>query len=283
MRAAAGVLAAAALAALGSCAADGAQPDGAGYSFFVAGHVYGKPSARTAGFHPPFEERLVPMAADAGWEFGVLLGDTVRHPTEKAWDAIDADIEALGLPVHLVPGNHDLVPPELVERYPGLVTRARWVERYGPTYRRFRRGDDHFLLLDGNLDGWNISGPQLEWLRGCLDDVDAGQRVFVMVHQCLWWDGDRSGELRPNSNMGRADEVNFHGVLAPLLRGTGAETWIFAGDFGALADSTTFVRDELEGLRLVGTGMGAGVGDNFLSVTVAPEGRVEIETIPLGR
>ena len=62
------------------------------YSFFVAGHTYGKPGVDNIGFHPPFREKLDFIKQYPTLQFGVLTGDIVWTSTEQNWDEIDDDI-----------------------------------------------------------------------------------------------------------------------------------------------------------------------------------------------
>lgn len=123
------------------------------YSFFVAGHTYGQPGINNEGFHPPFKEKFEYIQSRGEIVFGVLTGDIVKpNPTEQDWDEIDADIIELGLPVYFAVGNHDMENRPLFE------------SRYGITYYHFIYNSDLFIVLDPNIDGWNISGEQLVFL-----------------------------------------------------------------------------------------------------------------------
>ena len=52
------------------------------YSFFVAGHVYGKPGVDNAGFHPPFKQKLSElMTSDAPADLGAVSYTHLTLPT----------------------------------------------------------------------------------------------------------------------------------------------------------------------------------------------------------
>ena len=78
------------------------------YSFFVAGHTYGKPGMDNAGVHPPFKDMFELINKDEYIQFGVLTGDIVIIGTETNWNEIDADILTLNKPVYFAVGNHDM-------------------------------------------------------------------------------------------------------------------------------------------------------------------------------
>ena len=62
------------------------------YAFYVAGHVYGSPSASYIGLFPPFKERIDIIQETPGMEFGVFTGDITRNGSHSTWDALEADV-----------------------------------------------------------------------------------------------------------------------------------------------------------------------------------------------
>ena len=94
-------------------------------------------------------------------QYGFLTGDIVYRSTAEEWDAIDEDIESLGVPVHMAPGNHDVASKLFERRY--AVN--------GKTYYKFSIRGDLFIILDPNIDSWNISGDQLLFLNDAIKSV----------------------------------------------------------------------------------------------------------------
>jgi hypothetical protein len=46
---------------------------------------------------------------------------------------------------------------------------------------------DIFIILDANIDGWNISGEQLKFLKQSLpNEKDAINNIFIFSHQLIW-------------------------------------------------------------------------------------------------
>lgn len=250
------------------------------YAFFVAGHVYGKPGGDSMGLYPPFKARLPWITAQPGMRFGVLAGDIVRRPNARFWDPAAQDIAAIGLPIHQVAGNHDIAY-EGAEGRDDLLFRGDYEERFGPTYFAWREGPDLFLVVDSTLDHWNLSGAQLAWLEEELAR-GASRNLFLFVHHLIWWREADRPNLRPNSWDGRSKGVpNFWSTVVPLLRGTGAEVFVIAGDLGATRKSTSFYCAVRDGVHLIATGMGAGLQDNCVVVRVGKDGVARPELVAL--
>jgi hypothetical protein len=53
------------------------------YSFFVAGHTYGKPRVNHGGFCPPFESKFNSIKNDTLMQFGLLTGDIVINGRDE--------------------------------------------------------------------------------------------------------------------------------------------------------------------------------------------------------
>jgi hypothetical protein len=242
------------------------------YSFFIAGHTYGQPGVNNAGLHPPFVDKFNYIKGRPEIKFGILLGDIVSPgPQPHDWDEVDADIDSLGMPVYFAVGNHDMENRPLFE------------ERYGITYYSFVFNGDLFIILDPNIDGWNISGPQFEFLKNTLNsnycDVE---NIFVMFHQLLWWENDNiySG-FWPNSFSGRADTINFWTSVEPLFAQLPNKTVMCAGDVGAVSWSTDFMYDKFANISFVATGMGQSNGDNFIVINVDADKNISYDLICL--
>jgi hypothetical protein len=235
-----------------------------GYSFFVAGHVYGTPGVNNPGVHPPFKEYFPELNARRS-DFGFFTGDIVISSTPADWDEIDADLAELTTPVHFVVGNHDISNRQLFE------------SRYGPTYYSFEHEGDLFVVLDSELDPCNISGEQMAFLEDALRSADA-RTVFVLVHRLIWVTEDtpyytlRTGL---NSAKGYNFQGNFWSEVAPLLHDLEAEVYVIAGDVGVTWAMSLF--SEQDGnIHLIASGMGGAEEENYLLFQVRSDG-VEIQ------
>lgn len=241
------------------------------YAFFIAGHVYGSPGANNEGVHPPFKENFDLIRDDSLVEFGFFTGDMVFIPTAEDWDEIDADVESLGVPVYFAAGNHDVMDRELYE------------SRYGITYYSFKKNGDLFIVLDPNLDNWNISGEQLSFLIQTLEDnQDDTNNIFVFFHQLLWWESDNIYQnVALNSLQGRADEINFWTEIEPLFRAMPNEVYMFAGDVGANPTGDEFMYHNYNNITLIASGMGGWQRDNIIFIDVAKDKTVSFRLIAL--
>jgi len=241
------------------------------YSFFVAGHTYGKPGVNNIGFHPPFKQKFNYIRSRPEIVFGVLTGDIVSPgPTSQDWDEIDADIDDLGLPVYFAVGNHD------------MENRSLFESRYGSTYYSFVYENDLFIVLDPNIDAWNITGDQLDFLKNTINNKAASSdHIYVFFHQILWKEIDNQfSYISWNSDAGRAATVNFWSTVMPLFRSLCNEVVMFAGDLGA-SWSSNVTYDRFDNITLIASGMGDPDGENFIVVNVANDKSVHYDLICL--
>ena len=241
------------------------------YSFFIAGHTYGSPGIDNEGFHPAFKNKFDLIQNDGHIDFGVLTGDIVITGTEQNWNDIDSDIIDLGLPVYFAAGNHD------------MTDRALFESRYGQTYYSFTHQSDLIIVLDPNIDEWNISGDQLQFLQSVLnDEVQNINNIFVFFHQLLWWEPDNIYQnVALNSFSGRADTINFWGEIEPLFNGLSKPVHMFAGDVGAFNTGSEFMYDQYDNITLIASGMGGDVRDNIIIIDVHEDASVSYRLIAL--
>lgn len=241
-----------------------------GYSFFVAGHVYGKPSylykadeSYGGEVHPPFREKFDFIRNYPGMQFGVLVGDIVKKATAENWDKVDSQLAVLDRPAFFAAGNHDLSDRGLFEA------------RYGRTYFGFRHENDLFIILDPDPGNGNITSEQLDFLDSCLTGPDSIGHVFVFFHQVLWWNEENKYRyVEPNSTDGRADTINFWTDVEPKFRALDRDVYLFCGDVGAHPTGESFMYDHYANIYLIATGMGGGKRDNFVIISVLVDGTV---------
>lgn len=241
------------------------------YSFFVAGHTYGAPGVDNEGFHPLFKQKFNYIQSRTEIKFGVLTGDIVSpNPTEQDWDEIDTDIGTLGLPIHFAVGNHDMENRPLFE------------SRYGITYYYFIYQDDLFIVLDPNIDEWNISGEQLEFLKNVVNEnAEITDNIYVFFHQVLWKDDNHYNYIKWNSSAGRADTINFWIEVEPIFHQLTNDVVMFAGDVGAGSWATDISYDQYDNITLITSGMGDEDGENFIVVNVDSNKSITYDTIYL--
>ena len=241
------------------------------YSFFIAGHTYGAPGVDNAGVHPPFRNKFDFIKDDESLNFGVFTGDIVPVGTIQNWDEIDQDIQELALPVYFAAGNHD------------ITDRALYESRYGQSYYSFTNHEDLFIVLDPNIDAWNISGDQLSFLENVLNsEAQNANNIFVFFHQLLWWEPDNIYQnVVLNSLAGRADTINFWSEIEPLFAELSNPFHLFAGDVGAYNTGSEFMFHQYDNITLIASGMGGNVRDNFVIIDVYEDGSVGYRLIAL--
>lgn len=238
------------------------QTKGEAYSFFVAGHTYGKAGVNNVGLHPPFKAQFDAIKKNEAIELGFLVGDIVSpHPKLQDWEEVDADIATLDIPVYFAVGNHD------------MENRPVYEQRYGKTYYSFVHQADLFIVLDPNLDEWNITGEQLTFLKKLLKEKGKNvHNIYVFFHQVLWIERDTKYEgIQPNSFDGRASKINFWSEIEPLFYQLNKPVFMFAGDLGAGSWARDFYYDHYDNITFMATGMGDGKGDNYVILNVAKD------------
>ncbi len=242
------------------------------YSFFVAGHVYGKPNTPLMGAHPPFQAKFDLIRTTPNMQFGVLTGDMVVGSTKERWDSLEADLKPLNLTIHHAVGNHE------IDKH-----RKYYEERFGNTYSSFSLNGDLFIMLDPlKNEGWNIEGKQFDFLKKVLEENKPVKNIFICFHQLLWWQPEGNfKKSNPNSTAGRNGKCNFWEEIVPLLEKTKTPVFLFAGDVGAYKNGRSCFYHEYKNITMIASGMGGGKKDNFLIVKVDQHKNVDIEMIAL--
>ncbi|MEX0290466.1 MAG: metallophosphoesterase [Flavobacteriaceae bacterium] len=249
--------------------------DSISYKFFVAGHAYGSPHEphENKGLHPPFKEKLGLIKNDTDILFGILTGDVVyKASLKQEWEELEADLLETGKRIFVAPGNHDVAKKD---------QRALFTKMFGASYRSFQKGKDLFIILDPNLDKWNISGEQLKWLREkVIPKAEKAKNVFVFFHQLLWWAKDNDyRKYRPNSPSGRAEEINFFTEVFPLFKNLNKPVYMFAGDTGAFKKGIMYHKEG--DITFIASGMGGRKEDNFIITTIHKDSKVSFELVAL--
>jgi hypothetical protein len=236
-----------------SCVSHDHQDDS--YSFFVAGHTYGNPNGSNPGLHPPFIKSFGWINENEDIDFGILTGDIVRKSDVPSWDSVDAQLEKLRPKVYFCPGNHDIKNRELYE------------SRYGKRFYSFSYANDLFIVMDGSLDRWNISGEQLEFLKEELQADPATGNIFLFIHQLVWWDEDNVfSKVNLNWPPYTPDTTNYWAEVEPLLQSVPVPVVIFAGDLGANNTATPVMYFKDKNITYIASGMGSIAHDNFIVV-----------------
>ena len=228
------------------------------YSFFVAGHVYGKPGVDNEGLHPPFEKKFGLLNDSDSLRFGVFTGDIVIASTGENWDAVDSKLELLDDPVYFSLGNHDYGNMPL------------YTSRYGNSYRSFNQNGDLFLILDTEMDSCDIIGDQLDFLKRELSRNKDVDNIFVFFHRLIWIsENNKYSPLmnRVNNVNGYNFNSNFWTEIESIFKELKAQVYFFAGDVGIKRSIPAFY-DNYDNIHFIASGMGGNEEENFLIVTV---------------
>ena len=118
--------------------------------------------------------------------FMIHTGDITHLSKEQEFDDAEKIISQAKLDVHYVPGEHDIIDPDIKlykERY-GRGTK-------GSGYYSFDDNGVHFMGLVNvaNLKGGgmgSLGGEQLEWIEADLKDRSASTPIVVFAHIPLW-------------------------------------------------------------------------------------------------
>jgi 3',5'-cyclic AMP phosphodiesterase CpdA len=138
--------------------------------------------------------------------FMIHTGDITHLSKESEFDDADHIIAQARLDVHYVPGEHDLIDPDIKiykERY-GRATK-------GSGYYSFDANGVHFMALVNvaNLKAGgmgNLGDEQLEWIEDDLKGRAASTPIVVFAHIPLW-------PLYPQWGWGTEDSARALGYL----------------------------------------------------------------------
>ncbi|MGB8055283.1 MAG: metallophosphoesterase [Pseudolabrys sp.] len=150
--------------------------------------------------------------------FMIHTGDITHLSKESEFDDAEKIISQAKLDVHYVPGEHDVIDPEIKlykERY-GRGTK-------GPGYYSFDANGVHFvgLVNVANLKGGgmgSLGDEQLEWMEDDLKGRSASTPIVVFAHIPLWavypewgWGTEDSGRaLAYMKRFGSVTVLNGH-------------------------------------------------------------------------
>ena len=120
-------------------------------------------------------------------DFLIHTGDISHLSKPKEFDDADQVIGGAGLPVHYVPGEHDLLDDGTGQAYRDRYGRGS----QGAGWCSFDAGGVHFIglvnVVDLKAGGLgNLGHDQLEWLEDDLHGKSASTPIVVFAHIPLW-------------------------------------------------------------------------------------------------
>lgn len=151
--------------------------------------------------------------------FGVVCGDIIGELSRKPLLFVPEKeaLEASGIPLHYVLGNHDIDMPARSNE----LSKVPFKEIFGLTYYSFDEGDVHYVVLDDVFSytrhyvGY-IDETQLQWLENDLSQLSPGSKVVVFMHIPSWSREARRGawgKEEKNKIVGNRREL--YRLLAP--------------------------------------------------------------------
>ena len=206
---------------LGLDAAAAAAPKAASFQFVQISdsHIgFAKPANPDA--RATFELAVGKIAAlPRKPDFILHTGDVSQLSREQEFDDAQQILNTLGVPVFLIPGEHDVIDPEggkaFLDRF-GKGTR-------GSGWYSFDFGGVHFVALVNVADlrpggMGNLGQEQLAWLKADLAGLSSSMPIVVFAHIPLWtvyadwgWGTDDSEQaLRLLRRFGSVTVLNGH-------------------------------------------------------------------------
>jgi hypothetical protein len=162
----------------------------------ASGFTFLQISDSHVGFDKPANPNALGTLQDAVARIGTLpqkpdflihTGDISHLSKPKEFDDADQVIGGAGLPVHYVPGEHDLLDDGAGQAYRDRYGRGS----QGAGWYSFDAGGVHFVglvnVVDLKAGGLgNLGHDQLEWLEGDLRGKSSSTPIVVFAHIPLW-------------------------------------------------------------------------------------------------
>ncbi len=246
------------------------------------------------GTHNERNRSVVAQIAASQAELVIHLGD-VPHPVPglpehaEALDVAEETYAGLSVPLHVVPGNHDVgdkpapwrtAPPVDAARH--AVFEARW----GRPWQSFDHRGVHFVLIDAPVigSGTTLDAAQRAWLEADLAAAE-GRRTFAFIHYppflCDPGEAEHYDNLSVAARRWLLDLFARHRVEALFCGHVHNFFWNSSGETDIyILPATSFVRPEYSALRPVSPGPEFGRDEvdklGFAFVHVIPDGhRIE--------
>ena len=258
---------------LASCTKDEAlkpKPFNA-HKFIVAGHVYGTPGTIEVGIYSPFKQHFDNFNNDDSLEMVFFTGDVVYRQDSISWGAFMQDYNTLNKSKYIAPGNHDRGP-----MYESI---------FGKYYYSFVFENNLYIILTPT--NWNIENDQLDFLSQTLNNNMQGDEncnnVFIFLHELVWWSptNEFSG-VNINSILHYPGSSNYESVIHDLLKSVNQPVYLFAGDLGAKASTSPFMKAQRDNVNFIATGMGGGNKvDNIIEVSIFAADSIRIKCLDI--
>jgi hypothetical protein len=173
------------------------------FTFAVVGDNRGESSGQPS---PVFVDIVKALAKDSP-DFVINTGDMINgyagethQSLRKMWDGYRRSLAPLTMPVHHVPGNHDI--------YDALSAR-QWKALWGPTYYSFTHRNALFIALDTETTPGKLGEAQMSWLEQQLRDAKQ-PNLFIVLHRPLF---PVDGHIGTSLDQFPADRDRLHALF----------------------------------------------------------------------
>ena len=238
------------------------------YTFIVSGHFYGDGTNKSGYPANTLLANLPWINHESNADFIICLGDLFMDIKNDIPKYEMSFFKPLQIPLYNAVGNHDL-------------TDNIYQENYGETFYKFQVGNSLHVILDTEIDGGDISGKQLEFLKTICEDIKQNQyrEVFFYAHRTIWKDHYPEMEGLFADNTQSITKTNFSDEVLPLLQSISSATHVywFAGSLGNAPASFFYYEDQHSKLTYIATAIRAMLRDAILLVHVDDQG-VRFET-----
>jgi predicted phosphodiesterase len=180
---------------------------------------------RTGSHEPGIHGQVLAEIERLRPDFVVGVGDMIEGYTDdigsidNEWQEYKRLLEALSMPIYLIPGNHDIWDEQSLERYRHHV---------GEPYYSFDVEDIHFIVLDTSR--WDevdaLPAEQIEWAEDDLGLHAGANHTIAVLHKPYWIETIAAGEPDPLHSV-----FVEHGVDAVF---TGHYHIYFSGEFDGI-------------------------------------------------
>lgn len=183
-----------------------------------------------SGSHPIFHLNWTlvrDMVRAAAPDLVIHTGDAAISDPDRVEDLAfaRAQMDALGTPYLIVPGNHDIgdnpVQADWIKKQPKPcddARRAAWRDAFGPDFWVETRGDWRFVGLNAQLFGTGLAAEAEQWAM-LEDALSQPGRTVLVAHKPLYSQLD--GADLPLTSIPEADtrriEALLAGADAPLM------------------------------------------------------------------
>ncbi|MCK4533398.1 metallophosphoesterase, partial [bacterium] len=248
-----------------------------GYSFFVAGHIYG---SHNKSIYPAASILAnISLLNNAGAGFMVLLGDIVQRSSGLEIEVLkNSFLAKLNFPVFNAPGNHEMTNRKLYEEY------------FGKTFFSFQYSTELFIFLDSEISDGKLETGQLEFMMKNIELCRKSSRIkniFVFSHRLLWAiENEPYNRIIPfvNYPLAHHNKANtISAIILPQLKSlAGKNVYFVSGDVGCYWSLPLFYqKDTTSNITYVAVGIGDTQKDLICRVIVNKSGKVIFSPISL--